>query len=90
MLLTLMIPMPRSSMKVSDDVGRRTVELVGDVLNNHAVVGNQAVSALDELHGGFALSHAAFPCEQHSHAEDLHQHAVLRHRGREHSVEIDI
>ena len=47
-----------------------------DALDLHSVVGHQAVSALDQLHGGLALADATVAKDQNALAVDLHQHAV--------------
>jgi hypothetical protein len=40
------------------------------------VVGHQAVAARDQLEAQFALAQTRLACEQHTHAEDVHEHPV--------------
>lgn len=47
-----------------------------DLAQFHGVIRHQAVSAFDELHGGFTLADAAVAHDEHAFAVHLHQHAV--------------
>ena len=60
----------------------------GDLLDLHAVVGDEAVAAFEELDGGLALADAAFAHDEHALAVDLHEDAVAADPGRQLGIEV--
>ena len=67
---------------MADVGGFRAEDLaVGDPAQLNSIVGNQTVTALDQLNGGLTLADAGITEDQDALAVDLHKHAVTGDAG---------
>ena len=75
--------------EVADVVGGGAHQgLGGHAANLHRVVGDETVTALNQLHSGLALTDAAVAHQQHAFAVHLHQHTVTGDAGGQLDVEV--
>ena len=75
--------------KVANVAGRRTHQcFVADLANFHRIIGDQSVSALDQLYGRLTFTRAALTGNEYTFAVHLHQHTVACDPGGQFCIQI--